>query len=258
MGVIMVILLVLAMTLFTAATGLTEYNTGVDLVYRLDVTQDVTLERLTTNFNYLRYLIVARHPGFPNKRSLIKFENPPASCKSFQIQSAKMYLYYEYSHKASYQTIQQVPFIPRYLELHLMKKFWLESQATSSNRIAGVTWGKPRVGLDGTDAEAKPLRGRVTIEPYRPRGFVEFDVTDAVIRWRNGTPNYGLVIRATNEEVRGRDVRFASNASSKDKHAYIIMRCKKTLPQISVSATISPARFWYPVTRFTLSTEQHR
>ncbi|XP_068719950.1 uncharacterized protein [Montipora capricornis] len=229
-------------TLVHAVSAIAVQDGGFSKVYRLDVTQDVTMERASTYFNYLQYLIVAQHPGFPNKRSLVQFENPPTICKPFQIESATMFLYYEYSHKASYETEETVPFINRTLELHLMKKSWREAQATSSHRLSGVVWSSPGVGLDGTDAEANPVGGTVTISRSTPKGFVRFDVTDAVRRWRNGTPNYGLVIRAKNERERGRDVRFTSNASpDKSKHAYILLECNETLPKISPSATLKPA-----------------
>ena len=240
MGIMRALLFVVATLVHAVSVTALPYG-GYSKVYRLDVTQDVTLERASRNFNYLRYLIVAWHPGFPNKRSLVQFENPPTICKPYQIESATMFLYYEYSHKASYETEAAVPFINRILELHLMKKSWREAQATSSHRLSGVVWSSPEVGLDGTDAEANPVGGTVTISRYTRKGFVRFDVTDAVRRWRYGTPNYGLVIRAKNERERGRDVRFTSNAShDKSKHAFILLQCKETLPKISISATFKP------------------
>ena len=225
MSVAMVTMMLVAL-LVPAANGVETYDTGKGQVHRLDVTQDVTLERGSTNFNYLKYLIVSKHPDFPNKRSLVQFENLPTSCPAPLISAAKMYLYYEYAHKASYKTIEEVPFIPRFLEVHLVKKTWNEAQTTSTKRLGGAIWSTPYLGLDNTDAAATPQPGQVTIFPYRPSGFVEFDVTDAVKRWGNGVPNNGLLIRATNEHVDGRDIRFASNASpDSSKHAFILVRC---------------------------------
>ena len=223
MGVASILLVAL---LAPAAHGVTTYDTGAGLVYRLGVTQDVTLESGSTNYNYLQYLIVSKHPGFPNKRSLVQFEDLPSACPVSLIQSAKMYLYYEYAHKASKQSINNVPFIPRYLEVHLVKKAWSEAQATSTKRLSGTSWATSYLGLDGTDAEAAPQPGKVTLFPHRPKGFMEFDVTDAVKSWRSEVSNNGLVIRATNELSAGRDIRFASNAMpDSSKHAYILVRC---------------------------------
>ena len=63
---------------------------------------------------------------------------------------------------------------------------------------------------------------------FRPLGFIEFDVTRAVLNWRseNPDPNYGLLLLATNENVLGRDTRFYSNAESDTSHhAYINVLC---------------------------------
>lgn len=107
-----------------------------------------------------------------------------------------------------------------------MKKYWKEREATTSYRYGRYSWSSQWLSLDGRDAEASPQRGMVTIFPTRPRGFVELDITDAVKSWRSGTPNYGLLIRATNELASGRDIRFASNRySDKSKHAFVKVLC---------------------------------
>ena len=63
-------------------------------------------------------------------------------------------------------------------------------------------------------------------ERYQPKGFVEFDVTNAVKDWSSGVPNNGSVIRATNELDPGRDTRFASNANmDSSTHAFVLVRC---------------------------------
>ena len=124
--------------------------------------------------------------------------------------------------------ITSVPFILRHLRVYLVKKEWVESQTTSTMRRRDIPWSSPWLALDGRDAEATSQQGQgaVTIFPYRPRGFVEFDVTKAVKAWSRGVPNYGLVIRATNEYSPGRDTRFASNANTASKHAFVLVRCK--------------------------------
>ena len=55
--------------------GVMTFDTGAGKVHKLSVTQDVTLERGSRNVNSLKYLIVSKHPGYPNKRSLVQFEN---------------------------------------------------------------------------------------------------------------------------------------------------------------------------------------
>ncbi|CAB3992978.1 Hypothetical predicted protein [Paramuricea clavata] len=82
--------------------------TGSVFQVRLRVLQDVTSERGSTNFNYLRYLIVGTHPRYPLKRSLVRFQ--PLQVRACDhIRSATMYLYYAYAHKASFMSETQVP-----------------------------------------------------------------------------------------------------------------------------------------------------
>lgn len=220
--------IVLIMALMASdALGVTRYDTGAGNLYTLKVVQDVALESPGGNFNYLRFLMVSKHPQYPNKRSLVQFEDLPRACPSNKIKHAKMYLYYVYAHKPSWHSIRRTPFIPRYLEVHMVKKQWKESQATRTRRLSSSYWSVPWLALDGRDAEVPPQeRSPVTIFPWRPRGFVEFDITNAVKSWRGGVPNYGLVVRATNELEPGRGIRFASNAyPQRDKHAFVRVLC---------------------------------
>ena len=120
--VIAVVTLLVIASLPPSAHGVTQYDTGAGIVFKLGVVQDVTLERSSVNWNFLQYLIVSKHPRYPNKRSLVQFENLPSDCPSSKIKSAKMYLYYVYAHKASSDSITKTPFVPRNLELHLVKK----------------------------------------------------------------------------------------------------------------------------------------
>lgn len=219
------ILVVVLLAPVTHANGVETTNTGAGIIYKLKVVQDVTLERLT-NMNSLEYLLVSKHPGFPNKRSLVQFQDLPAACPKHKVTSAKMYLYYVTAHKASSHTIFQVPFIPRCMQVHLVRKAWKETEATRVKRLSNANWATPWLGLDCTDAQSSPQESTpVTIFPLRPKGFVEFDITHAVRSWASGTPNHGLVIRATNELVPGRDIRFASNAHDSDKHAFVNVLC---------------------------------
>ena len=218
--------LLMVALLFPVTQGVSTYDTGAGTLYTLKVVQDVTLERYS-NMNYLQYLLVSKHPGYANKRSLVQFENLPQSCPLSKVKSAKMYLYYVYAHKPSWHSITYTPFIPRFMEVHLVKKSWKESQATRSKRLSYAYWSSPWLGLDNTDAELVPQHQTpVTIFPLRPRGFVEFDITRAVRSWQSGVPNNGLVIRATNELDRGRGIRFASNADSdSSRHAFVRVLC---------------------------------
>ena len=74
---VMALLMVLLVT--PPVRGVMTFDTGAGKVHKLSVTQDVTLERGSQNFNSLEYLIVSKHPEYPNKRSLVQFEDLPSS-----------------------------------------------------------------------------------------------------------------------------------------------------------------------------------
>ena len=128
-----------ALLILVAATrcclAITTTDLGDGIVHVMDATSDVFVYS-GTNQNFYNFLIVGTHPGYPLKRTLIKFEDIPTSCNK-TMKSAKLYLYYWYSHKASYQSVQAVPFIPRPLAVHQVKKSWNERQATKVNRQMG-------------------------------------------------------------------------------------------------------------------------
>ena len=149
--------------------AVTTSDLGSGTVYTLQVVKDVTLERGTTNFNYLQYLIVGLHPGFPRKRSLLQFEDLPSNCT--EMHWATMYLYYVYSHKASFYTVQQAPFISRNIQVHEVLKEWEESQATKTFWKTGVPWSQQYLDLNGGDAR-KEVLDSVTIYTNRPEALL--------------------------------------------------------------------------------------
>jgi hypothetical protein len=217
----------LCLALYFPVTQATAWDSGDGSIYKLNVVQDVTLENPNGNMNYLQYLLLGLHPQYAKKRSLIQFEDLPATqCPVSKIRWAKMYIYFQYAHKASGNTVTQTPYISRPIQVHMVKKRWLESQATSGIRLSGVNWSQHYLDLNDNDAEAAPQDGATTIYTMHPRGFVEFDVTRAVRSWARGNPNYGLLLWATDENLGGRDLRFASNADrDTKKHAFVNVMC---------------------------------
>ena len=85
-----VMALLMALLVTPPVRGVMTFDTGAGKVHKLSVTQDVTLERGSQNFNSLEYLIVSKHPEYPNKRSLVQFEDLPSSCPSSNVTSAKI------------------------------------------------------------------------------------------------------------------------------------------------------------------------
>ena len=89
-------------------------------------------------------------------------------------------------------TVKQVPYLSRPLQVHQMRRQWSESVATSAYRLSGVRWSQPNAAL-GVDF-SNYVEDKVTMVANRPRGYVEFDVKNAMKKWLNGEPHYGLMI----------------------------------------------------------------
>ena len=210
--------------LMTVGTGTCiAQDLGDGTHYRLNVVEDVWLETRSTNYNNRKWLIVGKHPEWPKKRSLVKFQNVPSACK--RVNRATMYLYYDYSSKPTWMSVTKAPFITRTIQAHRVLKYWKETEATTRKRYSVFSWHREYLGLDDTDANDYPT-GEVTIYFGRPKGFVGIEVTSAVKDWKVGKPNYGLLIWATNEDQDGRDTRFFSKShSDSSKHPYIALDC---------------------------------
>ena len=215
----LIILTVLVLFATEYSQALIENNFGNGILYRMNATDDVFVYD-SRNQDHFDFLIVGNHPGYPLKRTLVKFENIPYACKS--IQWAKMYLYFWYSHKASFRSDQSVPYIPRPLQVNQIRKYWNENTATRDNRQPNIKWNVPYLGLDGSDTVAKVL-DVVTVYTGRPAGYMEFDITHAAKNWRSGQPNYGVVISATNEQKLGREARFYSRERGNDWRVHPMM-----------------------------------
>ena len=221
---IIITLMILIATEYSLALLKHDYGNGI--LYRMNATDDVFVYD-GGNQNFRDFLIVGNHPGYPLKRTLVRFEDIPHTCKS--VQWAKMYLYFWYSHKASFMSDTEVPYIPRPLQVNQIKKYWNENSATRDNSQPGVQWSTRYLGLDGSDAVASIL-DVVTVYTGRPAGQMEFDITQAAKNWLSGQPNYGVVISATNEEIQGREARFYSRERGSDwrVHPIISVLCHYT------------------------------
>ena len=218
-GLTVVAVLIISITMCNA----NGVDVGAGTLYKLDVVEDVWLERPTWNYNNHQWLIVGKLTQFPKKRSLLRFNDIPSACTT--VNHAMMYIYYSYSHKACWHSVYQAPFITCTIQAHRVLKSWKETEATTTMRYSGAPWHKAYLGLDDTGANDCPT-GQATIYADRPAGFVETEVTSAVKDWKDGKPNYGLLIWATNEDQDGRDTRFYSRSyNDSTKFAYIQLNC---------------------------------
>ena len=206
---------------FSSATN-DRVDTGNGYIYNLSVTQDVYIHD-SSNHNNEKFLAVAKHTGLPKSRILLQFENLPSTCR--KITSAKMYLGYWYSYKKSSMTVQEVPFISRELQVHQIKQAWREDEATSINRQSNTAWNSPFLDLDGTDSE-RHVEDTVNIFTNRPiDDYIEFDITTVAQKWKSGEDNYGVLVRATNEDQDGHEARFFSKEHTTGKKAFVLVLC---------------------------------
>ena len=219
----------------------TALKGSLQKTYLLNATKDVFLDGDYSRSNY-DFLILAKHPGFPKKRSLLQFQDIPSDCTN--IISAKMYLWYWYSHKASWQSNEEVPHLNHTFKVHQIKKEWSETQATSTYRKSGIAWSQPYLGLDGTDAYPNSLDSVFFPNPPTNR-WIEFDITEAAQNWKAGQPNYGVVIWSTKENENGRDVRFYSRKRSTNK-PYLELQCGSKLSSSSALKHASISHFFHP------------
>ena len=215
------------LTLVAVLAGLAnaQYSCGNGIVYKEVATADTWLEEDSAN-GYQTFLIVSKHTDYSKKRTLIKFgnieSNVPSTCN---ITFAKMYLNYWYSHKASFYSVQQAPFLSRRLQVNQVNKDWSEAQATRDYRFSRMPWSTPDLATDGTDASAY-VQDCVPLHTGRPSGYIEFDVTVAVKNWFAGDPNYGLLVWDVTENLDGRDIRFYSREiSDTNKRPFVNVFC---------------------------------
>ena len=212
---------VMLLLTFSSATN-ERVDTGNGYLYKLEATQDVVIYD-SSNHNNDNFLIVGKHTGSSVKRMLLQFENLPSTCT--EIEWAKLYVGYWFSYKDTSMTVQQVPFIVRPLQVHQIKKEWSETEATRINRKLNVPWNTHLLALDGTDA-ASHVEDTVSIYTSRPdEQYIEFDITAVSNKWKSGEDNYGVLIRATNENYEGRDARFFSRERTTGK-PFVNVLCK--------------------------------
>ena len=211
--------IVLALAAVQCGFALLTNDFGNGILYRMNATDDVFIYD-GSNQDHFNFLIIGNHPGYPLKRTLVKFEDIPDGCKS--VKWAKMYLYFWYSHKASFMSDNKVPYIPRPLQVNQVLKYWRENTATRYKSQPGTKWNTPYLGFDGSDAATGAL-DIVTVYTGRPAGQMEFDITTAAKNWHSGQSNYGVVISATNENVSGREARFYSRERGTEWRVHPLM-----------------------------------
>ena len=153
----------------------------------------------------------------PKKRFLVQFDDIPVNCSD--LISAKMHVYFLWG--------QSSPLSPRTLQVHQIIPSWIETQVSTLYRLTSpsqIPWSQPYLGLDDKDA-VWYSQSSLTIYPRLLSGYVSFDVTEAARNWKQGDPNNGLLVWATNEDISGSDLRFASRRYGATTLPYLNVLC---------------------------------
>lgn len=192
-------------------------------ICRLEAVADTWLEGSYQRDGY-NFVVVAKHPGYDLKRTIMKFEDFPSSQCS-QVVRAHMYVSYWYAHKDSGSTIYQVPFISRPIQVRQLLRHWDEKEATSIQATSTTEWNVKYVGFDGVDADIG-VNDVQTVHNERPRGFLEWDITLAAENWSHGDANHGVILSASNELAVGRDIRLYSRENEQNLRPYMTVVCQ--------------------------------
>ena len=88
-----------------------------------------------------------------------------------------MYIHFHYAHKASYSSVNDVPYVKHEAQLHMVLEPWDEAEATSLYRLSTPQqpWNTQYLALGGTDADATVI-GSNTMHIMQPSRFMAFEV----------------------------------------------------------------------------------
>ena len=195
----------LVLSCVQVSTSYTCSPSGFNVLCRLSATADVWIET-DTNLNFHNFLLVGIHQGNPLKRTLIKFESIPSSCHA--VLTARMYLRYFEAFP-----LGSASWIPRPIEARQVLRSWRETEATPRLRFAHMPWSENYLGLNNNDARST-ADDTQTVSMFTPPGYVAWDITTSATNWHAGQPNYGMLLRVTNENVLDYDIRFFSRERS--------------------------------------------
>ena len=101
-----------------------------------------------------------------------------------------------------------------------------------------MPWTEPYLALNGTDAASTSEVGGYTLYPSNQTySYISFDVTNAARKWKEGEPNYGLLVWATNEYEAGRDIRFHSREHT-TKVPFMEISCARHSASVTLEADV--------------------
>ncbi|XP_066925492.1 uncharacterized protein [Clytia hemisphaerica] len=216
--------------------GYTKIDEGRGPLYKLNAIRDTFLERYGVSYDRPSFgqLLIGKHPQYPIKRILIQFETLPRHvCPVGKIEWARIYMYFVRRHRASWYNNQRhrAPWLDYTVHVHRVKRSWEESYARPRYRCRSCShraWYKPYLDL-GRDAVNEPECKKTTIYSYTPRPtWLAFDVTGSMKAWAEGAPNYGVLMKVSDEKTEGVDLRFWNRHNRNvNLRPHVVVQCKK-------------------------------
>ncbi len=170
---------------------------------QVGASEDVWLEN-SSNKNWYSMFLVGKDRNYPKKRSLVKFDvsSIPTSA---QILAAELNIYYY--KRGGKSTVY--PWIDRPVRAYRMTRDWNESQATSIKATSSVNWSSTLA-----EGDYNPVHEDESIVTLT-YGWHNFSIPTMVWAWVSDvSENKGLILKATNEDSPGYDVRFCSSEYS--------------------------------------------
>ncbi len=121
------------------------------------------------------------------------------------------------------------------ISLHRLNSFWLEGTKNGSGTADGATWNKRDGGANwaspGGDFDAT---ADATLTPLAVTAGTkhDFDVTNLVQEWVDGTPNYGLLIKLTTESgtTKGLQCYSSGNATADNRPKLVVEYTAASVP----------------------------
>jgi len=166
----------------------------------------------TANYGSNTILAAGKHPsgGTLKARTLIKFNLSGIPSSATVLRATMNLSYYEAVNFGNGM------WVDRWVEAYQVKKNWNEAQATKDKRVTSpdTSWLATYGALDGTDAVSS-YESRVLFwqNEALPKWKL-WDLTALTQKWLTGAANFGVILKADNEDVAGYTMRFYSSEAS--------------------------------------------
>ncbi len=208
-----------------APTGEVVYvlQQGVDGYTGCD---DTRISEETPDENYANGELVLANRG--QIASLIRFDLSPVPAYA-RVVDAKLGLMVSNYGQRSDQ--------PVHIDVHKVKRRWVETEATWMQARRADSWGLPGCNDIETDRDPQSLDRQAVYEI----GWYVWNVTSAVQDWmRNPSTNQGFLLRQANTEVGGEyDVRESEYPGAEER-PYLMVRVVLVTPTPTNTATPTP------------------